>query len=513
MIVSKQVTFPNSFLTESPIRTHLIMADADAHPVWRGVVLVLFWILTIKSHSKLPPGPLALPIVGNLPFINKYAPYKSVQEFSKTHGPVMTIYLGRTRAVFLVGYDAVKEAIVDRGEDFSGRAPIHFFNKATKGYGLAISNGERWKQIRRFTLTTLRDFGMGRKTMEAWIQEESQHLIARIESFKGNPFDPFVFNQTVSNVICCLVFGERFVYEDKQLLRIVQFFSEFIQFNSTVFGQLYNIFPWLLDHLPGRHHDMFAKVEEMKKFNMKKIEEHMKTLDSSSPRDFIDCFLLRMNQEKDDPNSEFHIDNLWTTVLNLFAAGTETTSSTIRFTLTVFMKYPEIQKRMQEEIDSVIGRERSPNMEDRKSLPFTDAVIHEVQRFLDLVPMGVPRYALKDITFRGYTIPKGTYIFAMLTSVLKEDKHWATPLMFNPQHFLDHNSNFKKNQFFMPFAAGKRACVGESLARMELFIFLVTLLQHFTFSCSEGGDSIDLTPEFSSFGNMPRRYDVVATPQ
>ncbi|XP_070684734.1 cytochrome P450 2C31-like [Pempheris klunzingeri] len=143
-------------------------------------------------------------------------------------------------------------------------------------------------------------------------------------------------------------------------------------------------------------------------------------------------------------------------------------------------------------------------MENRKSLPFTDAVIHEVQRFLDIVPFSVPHYALKDISFRGYTIPK---------SVLREEKQWATPWSFNPKNFLDHNGNFKKNPAFLAFSAGKRACVGESLARMELFIFLVSLLRHFSFSCPEGPDSIDLVPEFSSLANVPRRYEIIATPR
>ncbi|CAL1571053.1 unnamed protein product [Knipowitschia caucasica] len=479
-----------------------------------ALALVLFWIFSVKSNSSLPPGPFPFPLAGNLPFVDKNAPYKSIVEFSKTYGPVITIYLGWQRAVALVGYEAVKEALVDQAEDFSGRAPIHFFNKATRGYGLGISNGERWRQLRRFTLTTLRDFGMGRKTMETWIQEESRHLIERINTFKGTSLDPtFILSQTVSNVICCLVFGQRFLYEDKHFLHLLQTLNEFIKFNSSPYGQLYNIFPWIMERLPGPHHTLFAKVNEVRAFNKKKIEEHMATLDPNSPRDYIDCFLLKMDQEKENAHSEFHFENLWSTVLNLFAAGTETASSTIRYALSVFIKYPHIQKKMQEEIDAVIGPERSPNMEDRKSLPFSDAVIHEVQRTIDLVPFSLPHYALKDITFRGYTIPKGTFIFPMLHSVLKGEKEWATPLSFNPEHFLDENGYFKKNPAFMPFATGKRACPGESLARMELFIFIVTLLQHFSFSCSGGPDSINLTPETSGFGNVPRRYQIIATPR
>uniref|UniRef100_UPI0009B48C2B cytochrome P450 2Y3 n=1 Tax=Monopterus albus TaxID=43700 RepID=UPI0009B48C2B len=435
-------------------------------------------------------------------------------QFSETYGPVITLYLGWQRTVVLVGYDAVKEALVDQADDFTGRGPLPFLLKVTKGYGLGISNGERWRQLRRFTLTTLRDFGMGRKGMEEWIQEESKHMRARIDTFKATSFDPtFLLSRTVSNVICCLVFGQRFSYEDKQFLRLLHVISEVVRFNSSSWGLMYNIFPWLMEHLPGRHQTIFAKVKEIREFIQMKIQEHKETLDPSSPRDYIDCFLIRMDQEKDNPTTEFHFDNLVSTLMNLFVAGTETTSSTIRYALSVLIKYPDIQEKMQHEIDTVIGKGRCPNMEDRKSLPFTDVVIHEVQRFLDIAPFSVPHYTLHDISFRGYTIPKDTVVIPLLHSVLKEEKQWATPYSFNPQHFLDQNGNFKKNPAFLPFSAGKRACVGESLARMELFIFLVSLLQHFTFSCTDGPDSMDLIPEYSGFANIPRRYQLIATPR
>ncbi|XP_029301776.1 LOW QUALITY PROTEIN: cytochrome P450 2Y3 [Cottoperca gobio] len=490
--------------------------DFSATVILAGLILSLLWLFIFKSSRKycLPPGPLALPLIGNLPQLDKKAPFKSFLKFSKTYGTVMTLYLGWQRLVVLVGYDAVKEALVDQADDFTARGPLPFLIKATRGYGVAISNGERWRQLRRFTLTTLRDFGMGRKGMEEWIQEESQHLRARIDTFKAAPFEPtFLLSLSTSNVICCLVFGQRFSYEDKKFLSLLQIISETLKFGSSPWGQMYNIFPRLMEHLPGHHHFAFSQIEKLRDFINMKIQEHKDTLDPSSPRDFIDCFLIRMNQEKDITTTEFNQENLISTVLNLFLAGTETTSSTIRYALSVLIKYPKIQEKMQQEIDTVIGQGRSPTMENRKSLPFTDAVIHEVQRFLDIVPFSLPHYALHDISFRGYTIPKDTVIIPLLHSVLREEKQWATPWTFNPKHFLDQNDKFKKNPAFMPFSAGKRACVGESLARMELFIFLVSLLQNFTFSCTEGPDSINLLPEFSSFANLPRAYQIIGTPR
>ncbi|KAM3874748.1 cytochrome P450 2Y3 [Diretmus argenteus] len=490
--------------------------DFSGTLVLAGLIVALLWLFRVRNYRRyrLPPGPTGFPLIGNLPQLDRKAPFKTLLKLSERYGPVMTVYLGPQRALVLVGYDAVKEALVDQADDFTGRAPVAFIHRATKGYGLAISNGERWRQLRRFTLMTLRDFGMGRKGMEEWIQEESKHLVERIDGTKATPFDPtFFLSCTVSNVICCLVFGQRFSYNDEHFLHLLKIINQILIFGSSGRGQLYNLFPRLMHWLPGHQHTVFASVGELREFVGKKIVEHRETIDPSSPRDYIDCFLTRLSQEKDNPTTEFHDDNLVSTVLNLYLAGTETTSTTLRFALSVLIKYPNTQEQMQHEIDGVIGQERPPNMEDRKSLPFTDAVIHEVQRFLDIVPMNLPHYANKDIAFRGYTIPKGTVILPMLHSVLREEKQWATPWSFNPQHFLDHDGHFKKNPAFIPFSAGKRACVGESLARMELFLFLVSLLQCFTFSCPGGPESIDLSPEYSGFANLPRRYKIIATPR
>ncbi|XP_028971940.2 cytochrome P450 2F3-like [Esox lucius] len=481
-----------------------------------SLVLVLLWLFRQKRQrsDRLPPGPWALPLLGNAPQMDKQAPFKTLVKWSGVYGPVMTVYLGRQRTVVLVGYEAVKEALVDQAEDFIGRAPIPLISRATRGYGLAISNGERWRQLRRFTLTTLRDFGMGRKRMEEWIQEESQYLIDSVHGTKAMPFDPQPYlSRTVSNVICSLVFGQRFSYEDANFLYLLNIFSSLLRFGSSPWGQLYNIFPRLMECLPGQQHSLFTKVDEVREFIMKKIHEHQETRNPGNPRDYIDCFLTRLNQEKELSSSEFIYDNLVSTVLNLFLAGTETTSTTLRYAVMVLIKYPKIQEHMQQEIDTVIGRERVPQMEDKKSLPFTDAVIHEVQRFLDIVPFNIPHYATKNISFRGYTIPQGTVILPLLHSVLRDQDHWATPTTFNPDHFLDENGNFQKNPAFFAFSAGKRACVGESLARMEIFLFLVSLLQRFSFSCPGGPESMDLSPEYSSFANLPCSYQLIATPR
>ncbi|XP_039668100.1 cytochrome P450 2K6-like isoform X2 [Perca fluviatilis] len=155
--------------------------------------------------------------------------------------------------------------------------------------------------------------------------------------------------------------------------------------------------------------------------------------------------------------------------------------------------------KVQAEIDRVIGQSRQPSMEDRANLPYTDAVLHEIQRFGNIVPLSLPRVTNRDIQLGGYTIPK----------VLFDKNEWETPDTFNPGHFLNEEGKFVKRAAFIPFSTGKRACLGESLAKMHLFLFFTSFMQHFTFSMPAG---VKPVMDFR-FGITlaPREYEICAT--
>uniref|UniRef100_A0A3Q0RMW1 Uncharacterized protein n=1 Tax=Amphilophus citrinellus TaxID=61819 RepID=A0A3Q0RMW1_AMPCI len=143
-------------------------------------------------------------------------------------------------------------------------------------------------------------------------------------------------------------------------------------------------------------------------------------------------------------------------------------------------------EKVQAEIDAVVGSSRLPSLTDRENMPYTDAVIHEIQRMGNIVPLNVAHVANKDTTVDKYTIPKGTMILPALHSVLNDKTMWETPDSFNPQHFLDQDGKFRRREAFIPFSMGKRSCLGEQLARMELFLFFTSLLQRFSFSAPAG---------------------------
>uniref|UniRef100_A0A8C3VVY3 Cytochrome P450 family 2 subfamily B member 6 n=1 Tax=Catagonus wagneri TaxID=51154 RepID=A0A8C3VVY3_9CETA len=254
----------------------------------------------------------------------------------------------------LCGTEAIREALVNHAEAFSGRGKVHIIDPVFRGYGVIFSNGERWKVLRRFSVATMKDFGMGKRSVEERIQEEAQSL-----------------------------------------------------------------------------------VEELQKS----------------------------------------------------------------------------QERVHKEIDQVIGAHRPPALNDRAKMPYTEAVIHEMQRFADLIPIGVPHMVTKDTQFRGHMIPKGTEVYPILSSALHDPRYFEKPYTFNPDHFLDASGALKKNNAFMPFSVGKRICLGEGLAYSELFLFFTTILQNFSLASPVAPEDIDLTPRKSGFGRFPQTYQIQFLPR
>ncbi|XP_063817098.1 cytochrome P450 2F2-like [Pseudophryne corroboree] len=450
-------------------------------------VLAFLYINAWKKRRNLPPGPAPWPLIGNLHQINAVAPYDTLTQLGEKYGNVYTIYFGWKPTVVLYSYDTLKEALIGQGDDFSGRAILPVFERIARRKGMVFSNGPHWYQQRRFSLTTLRNFGMGKKSIEDRVTEEANFLLEIFKARNGKPFNPGPeVTAAVSNVICSIVFGDRFDTQDKTFQTLHRMINENLTFLGRRGFQMYNAFPEILRWLPGEHNKIFLNGSMLQSFLRGLIENHVLSCDSNCPRDFVDCFLNKINEEADNPGSHFTMESLTMTTFNLFIAGTGTTSSTIRWAIKFMMEYPEIQKKVQAEIDDVIGSEKCPSLEHRVSMPYTDAVIHEVQRYASIVPNGLPHAALNDIKFKGYTIPKDTQIITFLHSALYDKKYWDKPDQFNPNHFLDENGKFVKNEAHIPFGAGKRSCIGEALAKTEIFIFFVSFLQKFNLKFPPG---------------------------
>ncbi|EMP23729.1 Cytochrome P450 2G1 [Chelonia mydas] len=379
-------------------------------------ILSLFLILSIicfmlwknnQKRGQLPPGPAPWFLLGNLWQKDILPLHKSYQKLRKKYGPVFTIWLGPKPAVVLCGYEAVRDAFVGHAEEFGGRAAIAIHERVTDGYGLITGSEKKQRELRRFTIATLRDFGMGKKTMAQRVQEEAQYLVEAVADMEGEAFDPMSrIRHAVSNVVCAVVFGSRFSYEDKAFLELLGMMGNYSYYFMSPFARVYNTFPGIMCYLPGPHNKVFTESEKLKNFIRKRIDSHKRNLDPSCPRDYIDCFLIKSEKGTSTSGDVFSSENLLMAVFDLFGAGTVSTANTLLFFLLVMAKFPQIQARVQQEIEKVVGAIHAPGMEDRVRMPYTNAVIHEMQRSQSGQMENFPRAVTRRIEFQGYTIPQ-----------------------------------------------------------------------------------------------------------
>ncbi|NXE35941.1 CP2K1 protein, partial [Ptilorrhoa leucosticta] len=467
--------------------------------------ILKFFFFWNNQRKNFPPGPRPLPIFFNLLLFDLKRPYRTYLQLSKKYGPVFSVQMGHRKIVVISGYETVKEALVNQADAFAERPKIPLFEDLSKGNGKLV--------MRRFALTTLRDFGMGKKAIEDRIVEEYFFLADTIASQEGMPFDASkIINAAVANIIVSILLGKRFDYKDSRFVRLLNLTNENMRLAGKPLVTMYNIFPYL-GFLLRANKPILRNRDEFHAYIQVTFVEHLKNLDKNDQRSLIDAFLVKQQEEKSTTNGYFHNGNLLSLVSNLFIAGVETISTTLNWGFLLMLKYPEIQKKVQEEIEQVLGS-NPPRIEHRAQMPYTDAVIHEIQRFANILPLDLPHETAADVTLKGYFIPKGTYIIPLLTTVLKDQSQWEKPDTFYPEHFLDANGKFVKKDAFIPFSAGRRICAGETLAKMDFFFFFTSLLQKFNFHPPPGvsNSDLDLSPAIS-FNVIPKPYVFFAVPR
>uniref|UniRef100_A0A2K6LEG5 Cytochrome P450 family 2 subfamily W member 1 n=1 Tax=Rhinopithecus bieti TaxID=61621 RepID=A0A2K6LEG5_RHIBE len=445
---------------------------------------------------RWPPGPRPLPLIGNLHLLRLSQQDRSLMELSERYGPVFTVHLGCQKMVVLTGFKVVKEALAGPGQELADRPPIAIFQLIQRGGGIFFSSGARWRAARQFTVRALHSLGVGREPVADKILQELKCLSGQLDGYGGQPFPLALLGWAPSNITFMLLFGRRFDYRDPVFVSLLGLIDEVMVLLGSP-GLLFKRLPpgWVPASKLHRPDTLEARRPHMRQGNP------------------VCSYPCPMPPQGHDPEGLFAEDNAVACTLDMVMAGTETTSATLQWATLLMGRHPDVQGRVQEELDRVLGRGRPPRPEDQQVLPYTSAVLHEVQRFITLLPH-VPRCTATDMQLGGFLLPKGTPVIPLLTSVLLDETQWQTPGQFNPGHFLDANGHFVKREAFLPFSAGRRVCVGERLARTELFLLFAGLLQKYCLLPPPGISpaSLDTTPA-RAFTMRPRAQALCAVPR
>ncbi|KAM9515453.1 cytochrome P450 1A5-like [Guaruba guarouba] len=473
--------------------------------------LVFLLIQSIQQHVpkglQRPPGPRGFPILGNVLELRK-DPHVALTRLSQRYGDVMEVRIGTRPVLVLSGLDTIKQALVKQAEDFMGRPDLYSFRHVADGQSLTFSSdsGEVWKARRKLAQNALKTFSITPSPrvsscclLEEHISQEAESLVTKLLQLmqEEKSFDPYRYLVvSVANVICAMCFGKRHDHNNQELLNVVNTSERFAAVAAS--GNPADFIP-LLQYLPSRSMRLFKDFNKsFLRFVQKFVKEHYETYDKNNIRDITDSLIDECLEKKAVTNlatqvPEHKIVNL---VNDLFGAGFDTVTTALSWSLMYLVVYPHTQKRIQRELDQIIGQERRPRLSDRSALPYTEAFILEVFRHSSFVPFTIPHSTTRDTVLNGYYIPKDRCVFINQWQVNHDEKLWKNPLTFNPERFLSADGtevNKTEVMKVMIFGLGKRNCAGETIARWEVFLFLSTLLQQLEFSVREG-KQVDMTP-------------------
>ncbi|KAB0792151.1 hypothetical protein PPYR_14110 [Photinus pyralis] len=451
------------------------------------LVLVLLAYLDTRKPRYFPPGPAWFPILGcawELRRLQKETGSLSgaTQALARRYGPVVGARVGRERVVFVCGSKAIHELL--SRDELNGRPDSDVTRSRTGGKrrGLLFTDSEFLQEQKRFVLRHINEASFRKEVMRESIEEEVRSIIDGVtRAIEKNPVvDMYSFFRIhVLNAFCFLISGQTSQqHELSDLEAITASFSE----NVPLAGPIFGLFPFLRHICPdycgyNLHVEMHEKILE---FFHKKVEV---LRDAASTRGFIHAYLDKLNLGQS--GDSFSEEQLLAVCLDLLIAGYDSTCNTLKFAFLYLILHPDIQKKAQEEIDTVL-QGRLPTVEDRSYLPYVESIVLESIRMFVGRSHYVPRRATKDTQLSGYFIRKNTTIIGNIRGILMDEAAgWHNPEDFDPGRFM-RDGSLKISDNFSPFGSGKRRCVGEVFARENMFVVVAGLLQAFNFETVPG---------------------------
>lgn len=289
------------------------------------------------------------------------------------------------------------------------------------------------------------------------IETEASEMVKflRVKSKLGLIEMDKLFDISVLNLIWTLLAGQRFELDDERLTILTEMIHKSFRI-ADMSGGLLNLFPWLRFIMPERsgYLPLLNSLKPLWKFLGDAIDTIRDRPEDEETKCFIQAFLHEM---KNNQNSHRYTDKqLFALCLDLFQAGSETTSNTLSFGIIYMLKNPDIQKKVRMELDKTVGFKRPPLLCDRPYLQYTEAVLSEIMRFSTVAPLAIAHRSLEKIKLNKYLIPKDTTILLSLYSLHFDEKYWNDPHVFRPERFLDKNGQILQHDgWYLPFGFGK----------------------------------------------------------
>lgn len=471
------------------------------------VITVLFAVILFRllfsgksqRHSlPLPPGPKPWPVVGNLPHLGSF-PHHSLANLAQKHGPLMHLRLGYVDVIVAASASVAAQFLKAHDANFSSRPPNSGAKHLAYNYQDLVfaPYGPRWRMFRKISSVHLFS-GKALDDLKHVRQEEVAvlaHALANAGSKVVNLAQ--LLNLCTVNALGRVmvgrrVFGDGSGGDDRKADEFKSMVLEMMVLAGVFnIGDFISSLEWL--DLQGVASKMKKLHKRFDDFLTAIVEDHKKKMSSGRADQHVDMLttLLSLKEDADGEGAKLNDTEIKALLLDMFTAGTDTSSSTVEWALAELIRHPQMLARVQKELDKFVGRDRLVTESDLPNLAYLQAVIKETFRLHPSTPLSLPRMAAESCEINGYHIPKGSTLLVNVWAIARDPAEWADPLEFRPERFLPGgekpNVDIRGNDFeVIPFGAGRRICAGMSLGLRMVHLMTATLVHAFDWALPDG---------------------------
>ncbi|KAL1812603.1 hypothetical protein ACET3Z_022668 [Daucus carota] len=445
----------------------------------------------VKAVQKLPPGPSPLPIIGNIHKLGKH-PHKSLANLAQVYGPVMSLKLGRITTIVISSSTAAQEVLQKQDLAFSNRLRLDAVSACDHSDSSVawLPVGNQWRVLRKIMSSYI--FTTSKLDANHHLRSNKvQELVGYVDKCgrSGEAVDiGRVAFQTSLNLLSHTIFSKDIAdpYHGTKAKEFKDLMWNIMLEAGT--PNLVDYFPVLRSFDPqGIRRRMSVHFGKLLKLFDGMVSERLElkrlgNSDDNSSTDVLDELLkLVQTNEIDIPLSN-HL------FLDLFAAGTDTTSSTVEWAMAEVLKKSEtVLARAKAELNQVIGKGKIVEEADISKLTYLRCIVKETARLHPAVPLLLPRQVKEDVELCGYTIPKNSQVLVNAWAIGRDPTLWENPLSFQPERFMDSEVDLYGHDYeLIPFGAGRRRCPGLPLAIRMVPVMVGTLINCFDWNL-EGG--------------------------
>ncbi|XVE58757.1 hypothetical protein DITRI_Ditri04bG0194800 [Diplodiscus trichospermus] len=473
-----------------------------------------------KNGRKLPPGPHALPIIGNLHMLGKL-PHQSLHHLAKRYGPIMSIWLGSIPTIVVSSPQAAELFLKTHDLVFASRPKVQASEYLSYGArAMAFTEyGSYWRTVRKWCTLHL----LSASKVESFAPLRKAEVRSLIESVKKAAAASETVNlslkiyELIEQMSCKIVFGgskdDRFNL--KQLTREVAHLSGVFNISDYLPYLAPLDVQGLARRLKRTSRDLDALLEEI-------IDEHEQGTNHKEQKphgDFVDVMLTLLDKPMNphEHEEQAHIierSNIKAILLDMIGGSSDTTATSIIWTLSELLRHPRVMVHLQQELETIVGKNRMVEESDLPKLTYLDMVVKESLRLHPVGPLLLPRESMEDITINGYFIPKKSRVMVNIWSMARNINVWSKNAEeFFPERFIDSNIDLRGHDFqLIPFGSGRRGCPGMQFALTTIGLALAQLVHCFDWELPDGmlPNELDMSETFGL--SLPRANHLFAKP-